>query len=64
VKDRASALGLTLPREPLVRWLLAGRDGRLLISAVSCAVGAPLVGLAITMASSTILLISRVLRIR
>jgi CDP-L-myo-inositol myo-inositolphosphotransferase len=64
VKDRASALGLAAPREPLVRWLLAGRDGRLLIWALSCVAGAPLAGLAITVASSAILLVSRVLRIR
>jgi 1L-myo-inositol 1-phosphate cytidylyltransferase / CDP-L-myo-inositol myo-inositolphosphotransferase len=51
-KDRASALGLRPAPEPVLGYLLGGRDGRLLLVAVAAIVGQPALGLGAVAATS------------
>ncbi|MFN2589196.1 MAG: hypothetical protein ABR518_00280, partial [Actinomycetota bacterium] len=44
-KDRAAALELPPGPERSIGWLMAGRDGRLLIVAIAAFIGAPAWGL-------------------
>jgi phosphatidylglycerophosphate synthase len=59
-KDRAAALGLPPAPERALGWLLAGRDGRLLLVAVGAVLGAPVAALAAVTATSALSLGLRV----
>ncbi len=59
-KDRAAALGLPPPPERQLGFLLAGRDGRLLLVAVAAVLGRPVAGLAAVAATSALALALRV----
>jgi CDP-L-myo-inositol myo-inositolphosphotransferase len=63
-KDRAAALGLPPAPEPVLGWLLGGRDGRLLILAVGAALGRPFEGLVVVSATSVLALLVRMLFLR
>ncbi len=63
-KDRITALGIPPLPERFLGWLFGGRDARLLILAVSAAVQAPIVGLAVVVATSTVSLVLRVVLAR
>lgn len=51
-KDRAKLLGLPAAPEGWIGWLLGGRDGRLLLIALTAAAGLPVLGLLITAITS------------
>jgi hypothetical protein len=53
-KDRAATLGLPPAPERALRWLLGGRDGRLLLVAVGAVLGAPVAALAAVTATSAL----------
>jgi hypothetical protein len=63
-KDRAAALGLPAAPERALRWLLGGRDGRLLLVAVGAVLGAPVAALAAVTATSALSLSLRVVSLR
>jgi CDP-L-myo-inositol myo-inositolphosphotransferase len=59
-KDRASLLGLPSAPERWIGWLLGGRDGRMLVIAVSAIVGQPLAGLVVVAVTSLLSVAIRV----
>ena len=59
-KDRAAALGLPPAPERALRWLLGGRDGRLLLVAIGALLAAPIAALAAVTATSALSLGLRV----
>ena len=63
-KDRAAALGLPPAPERALGWLLAGRDGRLLLVAVGALLAMPAAALTAVAASSALALALRVAFIR
>jgi hypothetical protein len=64
VKDRISALGLPPAPERGLSFLLAGRDGRYLLLAVTAVLGRPLIGLVAVAATSAVALLLRVALVR
>jgi hypothetical protein len=63
-KDRAAALGLPPAPERMLAWLLAGRDGRLLLVAVAALAGSPVAALVAVTATSALSLGLRVAFLR
>jgi phosphatidylglycerophosphate synthase len=59
-KDRASLRGLPSAPERWIGWLLGGRDGRMLVIAVSAIVGQPLAGLVVVAVTSLLSVAIRV----
>jgi CDP-L-myo-inositol myo-inositolphosphotransferase len=62
-KDRAKLLGLPSAPEHRIGWMLGGRDGRLLLIAISAAAGLPIVGLVVTAAASVVSLCTRLIHV-
>jgi choline kinase/phosphatidylglycerophosphate synthase len=58
-KDRAKLLGLPAAPEHQIGWILGGRDGRLLLIALSAVGGVPILGLVVTAGASAVSLLMR-----